>query len=164
MACTSTGIMNLLRISFVIALLVLDRALSESWSYVHQTRLPQTEKGCSTICLQDRKCVKWALFGSRAAGVCLLESVKMQRLRHIHSDIFQVPDEFQSHQVASELRIDFTSVVLQRLIGDPMPLDGSSIILSPQHFVEGCEYTIATWAWIWRPESKDERGQSAIFR
>ena len=152
--------MKVYLISIAVVLTFLEISLSDGWSYVRQTKRP-VSVSCSALCQQDQQCVKW----SQTTKFCLLESVKMQRLRSLYPDLF-LSSARNTESFFSEGSIDFSTVSIQRLIGsEPLPLDGSSLLMSSQHFVKGCEYTIATWAWIWRSQSSFEAGtKSAIFR
>ena len=143
----------------VIAYLSIDCFVSASLKYVRET---SGYDDCEFRCELEPSCVKWSSYKltSDKSISCYLESVKMQRFRSLNSDLFST-DKVTLGDVGS---VKYSHVSVQHLIKDPVPLDGSSILAIPQHFIKGCEYTISLWVWLWRGSNPYENSEIAIFR
>ena len=125
---------------------------------------------------------------------CFLESFRYQQLRRLYPHAFYTAASMRSDLVSNHVsvpvskggseplrsnvqtrRMDHRPISVQRILADEAyPMDGSTIYHLPQHFAAECEYTISTWAWIWKgpgdlgrqsPKQRRirERQQRAIF-
>jgi hypothetical protein len=119
---------------------------------------------CEIKCREEKACVTWTslLLTQNKSTICHLESVKMQQLRLVYSDLFRSKHEAGVFSETGNIR--YSHVSIQHLIKDPIPLDGTSQINVPQHFIKGCNYTISLWAWIWRTNSQRGNDETGIFR
>ena len=138
----------------------LHQSSSGDWEYARQLDI---KTSCRLECEQDPKCVKWTHLKLLNKRLCVIESAKLQRLKIVNPDIF-AGARYPSRAIAKEGSLKFSHISSHLLIADPISIGGASLFNVEQHFVQGCEYTIATWAWIWRSRNTYDDSDFAIFR
>ena len=105
---------------------------------------------CTLLCSRDPRC--GAALHSEKSNECRFISYKLMAIR-INSTGENLLQNIDSLDVVKHY-----PPFIDNPIVDTIPLDSTSHNLFPQHFVLGCNYTIAFWMWNWKDKKVlDER-------